>query len=97
MRHCELDERGEPAYLEASGERSRDLYLRHGYQPRGAPYHLPGGPAMWPMWREPRPGRGTATGRDGGAAGRAGPAGSGRCGGSAEYPVSFFGRPGWVR
>lgn len=40
-----------PAYLEASGPRTRDLYLRHGYvlQP-GAPFHLPdSGPPMWPM------------------------------------------------
>ena len=54
-RHAELDVRGEAAYLEASSERSRDLYLRHGYHVMGAPFHLPdGGPPMWPMWRDPR-------------------------------------------
>lgn len=54
-RHRGLDERGIPAYLEASSERSRDLYLRHGYRPHGAPYRLPDGPQMWPLWREPQP------------------------------------------
>lgn len=54
-RHRLLDERQEPAYLEASRPRSRDLYLRHGYRLRGAPYRLPDGPPMWPMWRDPQP------------------------------------------
>lgn len=54
-RHRLLDERGTPAYLEASSSRSRDLYLRHGYQPHGEPYRLPDGPQMWPLWRPPRP------------------------------------------
>jgi GNAT superfamily N-acetyltransferase len=50
--HAVLDEKGVAAYLEASDERSRALYLRHGYTDQG-PFHLPdGGPAMWPMWRE---------------------------------------------
>ncbi|HCT81860.1 MAG TPA: N-acetyltransferase [Micromonosporaceae bacterium] len=55
-RHHEwLDDRGVDAYLEASGPRSRDLYLRHGYQPLGDPYYLPNdGPPMFPMWRKPR-------------------------------------------
>jgi GNAT superfamily N-acetyltransferase len=52
--HQRLDEAGIPAYLEASTTRSRDLYLRHGYRPRGDPFHLPeDGPPFWPMWREP--------------------------------------------
>jgi GNAT superfamily N-acetyltransferase len=51
--HARLDARGEPAYLEASSARVRDLYLRHGYRPRGEPYHIPGGPPMWPLWRDP--------------------------------------------
>lgn len=53
--HKALDDTGTPAYLEASSERSRALYLRHGYlMMRGGPYRLPGGgPPMWPMWREP--------------------------------------------
>jgi len=42
-----------PAYLEASTERNRGLYLRHGFADRGG-LRLPGdGPRMWPMWREP--------------------------------------------
>ena len=50
-----LDELGIPAYLEASTPRSRDLYLRHGYQVVATgPIDLPeGGPAIWPMWRIP--------------------------------------------
>jgi GNAT superfamily N-acetyltransferase len=53
-RHAELDRDGVPAYLEAAGQGSRDLYLRHGYAPWPA-YRLPdGGPPMWPMWRAPR-------------------------------------------
>jgi GNAT superfamily N-acetyltransferase len=56
--HQTLDQAGLPAYLEASSDRNRRLYLRHGYALMpGAPYHLPdGGPPMWPMWREPQPG-----------------------------------------
>jgi hypothetical protein len=55
-RHAGLDRAGAPAYLEASSPRSRDLYLRHGYDLRpGGPFRLPGGgPPMWPMWRESR-------------------------------------------
>jgi predicted N-acetyltransferase YhbS len=53
--HARLDAQGLPAYLEASTERSRDLYLRHGYTLTGdAPLVLPdNGPPIWPMWREP--------------------------------------------
>lgn len=48
------DREGLPAYLEASSERSRALYERHGFAVRGEGIHLPfGGPVMWPMWREP--------------------------------------------
>jgi len=44
-----------PAYLEASTEESRGLYLRHGFEDAGE-LRLPAdGPRMWPMWREPRP------------------------------------------
>lgn len=52
---------GTAAYLEASSQDSRRLYLRHGYQLRpGGPFCLPeGGPPMWPMTRQPgRPGAG---------------------------------------
>jgi GNAT superfamily N-acetyltransferase len=52
--HRHLDEHGIPAYLEASTTRSRDLYLRHGYRPHGTPYELPGGPPMFPLWRDPQ-------------------------------------------
>ncbi|MFI9820983.1 GNAT family N-acetyltransferase [Streptomyces sp. NPDC052013] len=48
------DQEGLPAYLEASSERSRRLYERLGFALAGEPLHLPDGPHMWPMWREPR-------------------------------------------
>ncbi len=47
---CDRD--GMPAYLEATSERNRALYLRHGFEVTGE-IRLPHGPAMWPMWREP--------------------------------------------
>lgn len=50
--HARLDAAGLPAYLEASSPRSRDLYLRHGYQVR-EPFRLPDGTPFWPMWRPP--------------------------------------------
>ena len=55
--HQVLDQAGLAAYLEASSERTRDLYLKHGYTPRPeGPFNLPdGGPPMWPLWREPQP------------------------------------------
>jgi GNAT superfamily N-acetyltransferase len=46
------DREGWPAYLEASTERNRRLYLRHGFEVTGE-IRLPGGPSMWAMWREP--------------------------------------------
>ncbi|EFL34784.1 acetyltransferase [Streptomyces viridochromogenes DSM 40736] len=49
------DREGLPAYLEASSARSRELYERLGFASCGPVLDLPeGGPAMWPMWREPR-------------------------------------------
>ena len=51
--HQMLDGAGVPAYLEAASLRTRELYLRHGYADLGAPIQLPGGPAMYPMMREP--------------------------------------------
>jgi GNAT superfamily N-acetyltransferase len=49
------DREGLPAYLEASNARSRKLYERLGFELAGPVLDLPeGGPAMWPMWREPR-------------------------------------------
>lgn len=50
--HATLDAEGVPGYLEASSERSRDLYARHGYQVR-EPFRLPDGTPFYPMWREP--------------------------------------------
>lgn len=48
------DRKGVPAYLEASTPRSRCLYERLGFTFTGHAVHLPDGPAMWPMWRDPR-------------------------------------------
>jgi GNAT superfamily N-acetyltransferase len=45
----------QPAYLEASNERTREVYLHRGYADHGPPIVLPGGPAMYPMLREPQP------------------------------------------
>jgi GNAT superfamily N-acetyltransferase len=45
----------EPAYLEASSERTRQVYLRRGYADYGAPIALAGGSAMYPMLRQPQP------------------------------------------
>ena len=47
------DREGLPAYLEASNERSRDLYERLGFAVIST-VRLPDGPEMWPMWRDPR-------------------------------------------
>ena len=52
-----LDREGVPAYLEASSERNRALYLRHGFAIRGE-LTLPEGPTLWLMWREPSPSQG---------------------------------------
>jgi GNAT superfamily N-acetyltransferase len=52
LTECDADRT--PAYLEASCERNRELYRRHGFMPQ-EPLALPdGGPTMYPMWREPR-------------------------------------------
>lgn len=42
------------AYLEASSERNRALYERHGFAVVEAVRLPGGGPRMWRMWREPR-------------------------------------------
>ena len=50
-----IDEAGVPAYLEATNADNRRLYERHGFKVvRELP--LPGGPSLFPMWREPRTG-----------------------------------------
>jgi GNAT superfamily N-acetyltransferase len=51
--HAILDDGGIIAYLEASDERTRGIYLRHGYADDGSPIELPGGPFMYPMARHP--------------------------------------------
>jgi ribosomal protein S18 acetylase RimI-like enzyme len=50
LRRCDRERRS--AYLEASSERNRRLYERHGFETVGvlAPA---GGPPLWPMWRHP--------------------------------------------
>ncbi|CAM5328626.1 GNAT family N-acetyltransferase OS=Streptomyces tendae OX=1932 GN=GUR47_14580 PE=4 SV=1 [Streptomyces tendae] len=48
------DRVGLPACLEASSARGKALYERLGFESTGRPLDLPGGPRMWPMWREPR-------------------------------------------
>ena len=41
-----------PGYLEATSERNKQLYLRHGFEVIDE-IQLRGGPSMWPMWRAP--------------------------------------------
>jgi hypothetical protein len=42
-----------PAYLEATSERNRDLYRRHGFVDREV-LELPDDcPPLYPMWRDP--------------------------------------------
>lgn len=47
---CDRD--GTGAYLEATSERNRSLYERHGFRIT-TELHLPGGPPLWSMWRAP--------------------------------------------
>jgi GNAT superfamily N-acetyltransferase len=55
--HHNLDQRGVPAYLEASTPTSRHLYHQHGYTDLNTePIMLPdNGPPIWPMSRPPQP------------------------------------------
>jgi ribosomal protein S18 acetylase RimI-like enzyme len=41
------------AYLDATTTRNRALYERHGFAVTGE-LVVPGGPTLWPMWREPQ-------------------------------------------
>ncbi|MFJ6695594.1 GNAT family N-acetyltransferase [Streptomyces sp. NPDC091272] len=52
LERCDRD--GRAAYLEASSTRSRELYRRLGFTDLGEPLQLPGGPRMYPMWRDPQ-------------------------------------------
>jgi GNAT superfamily N-acetyltransferase len=49
------DREGTPAYLEATSEGSKRLYLRHGFEVTGE-LRLRDAPPLWPMWRTPNPG-----------------------------------------
>jgi ribosomal protein S18 acetylase RimI-like enzyme len=51
LRRCDGD--GVPAYLEASSERNRALYERHGFAVVEEVRLPGGGPPLWRMWREP--------------------------------------------
>ena len=55
-RHAVLQDQGIPAYLVASDERTRRIYLDHGYADRGGPIEHADSVRMYPMWREPRTG-----------------------------------------
>jgi GNAT superfamily N-acetyltransferase len=46
----ECDKTGTPAYLEATSERNRNLYHRHGFEVVDVP-RLPDGPPVYCMWR----------------------------------------------
>jgi GNAT superfamily N-acetyltransferase len=46
------DRTGEAAYLEATSERNRALYARHGFRQIDE-LVLPDGPTVYPMWRDP--------------------------------------------
>ncbi|MEU4243116.1 GNAT family N-acetyltransferase [Actinoplanes sp. NPDC026619] len=53
-RHDRLDHAGRHAYLEATGDRNRRLYERHGYLALEPFDVAPDGPPLHPMWRPPR-------------------------------------------
>lgn len=49
-----VDEQHLPAYLEATSERNKALYERHGFVSTGAVIQAGSSPPMWPMWRAAR-------------------------------------------
>lgn len=49
--HENLDTSGTPAYLEAANLRAARMYGKWGYRIISR-IDLPGGPSMWPMWRD---------------------------------------------
>jgi GNAT superfamily N-acetyltransferase len=53
--HAVLDDQGTVAYLEASDELTRVIYLGHGYHDHETPIQLPDGTQMYPMVRRPQP------------------------------------------
>ncbi len=52
-RLARADEHSVPAYLEATSERNRALYERHGFEVIGK-LSVDGSPPLWQMWRDPR-------------------------------------------
>ena len=50
LARCDRD--AVPAYLEATSERNRALYERHGFRTTGE-LPLRDGPSLWTMWRDP--------------------------------------------
>jgi GNAT superfamily N-acetyltransferase len=46
------DREGVRGYLDATSERNKRLYERHGFEAKD-PFAAPGGPPLWPMWRQP--------------------------------------------